>query len=50
MLLLTDAQAEIFRGRGGLLEWGHFDRRFMLDTRKKGLAGKTFGVFSPRYS
>ena len=28
----------------------HFDKNFDKDTRKRGLARKHFGVFSPRYS
>ena len=29
---------------------GHFDKRFVKNTRKRGRAGKHFGVFSLRYS
>ena len=43
------AQPEIFWDRGGLMELGHFDKHFVKNTRKKGPAGKNFGVFSPRY-
>ena len=45
--LLTDAGAQpgIFWGRGGFLEWGHFDKRFMCDTQKKNPAGKRFWCF-----
>ena len=47
---ITGAQPGIFRGMKGSLEWGHFDNCFMCGTQKKGPAGKTFGVFSPRCS
>ena len=43
------AQSEI-SGRGGFGELGHFDKHFVKNLRKKGLAGENFGVFSPRYS
>ena len=43
------AQPETFQGRGGFMELGHFDKYFVKNTRKKGPAGKNFGVFSPRY-
>ena len=42
-------QPEIFQGRGGFVELRHFDNHFVKNTRKKGPAGKNFGVFSPRY-
>ena len=44
------------KGRGGrgegwrFVELGHFDKDFIKNTRKRGPAGKHFGVFSPRYS
>lgn len=41
----TGAQREIFRGRRSFWEWGHFYKRFMCDTQKKGLTEKHFGVF-----
>ena len=44
-----DAQPEIFQGRGSFVELGHFDKHFVKNTRKKGSAGKSFGLFSPRY-
>ena len=47
---VTGAQQEIFQGRGGFVELGHLDKHFVKNTRKKGAAGKNFGVFSPRYS
>ena len=47
---ITGAQPGIFRGMKGSLGWGHFDHCFMCGTQKKGPAGKTFGVFSPRCS
>ena len=43
------AQPEIFQGRGGFVELGHFDKHFVKNTRKKDPAGKNFGFFSPRY-
>ena len=43
------AQPEIFQGRGGFLGLAHFDKHFVKNTRKKGPAGKNFGVVSPRY-
>ena len=43
------AQPEIFQGRGGLVRLGHFYKHFIKNTRKKGPAGKSLGVFSPRY-
>ena len=42
------AQPEIFQGRGGFVELGHFDKHFVKHTRKKDPAGKNFGVFSPQ--
>ena len=42
----TGAQPEIFQGRVGFVELGHFDKLFV----KKCPAGKTFEAFSPRYS
>ena len=32
------------------LELRYFDNHFVKNTRKRGPAGKHFGVFSPRYS
>ena len=37
-------------GRGSFLEYGYFGKRFLYGIQKKGPAGKTFGVFSPKYS
>ena len=31
------------------MELGHFDKRFVKKNKKKGLAGKKFLVFPPRY-
>ena len=42
-------QPEISQGRGGFVELGHFDKHFVKNARKKGPAGKSFGVFFPRY-
>ena len=36
------AQQEIFQGRGGFVELGHFDNYFVKNTRKKGRAAKNF--------
>ena len=32
---LSGAQPEIFQGRGGFVELGHFEKRFVKNTRKK---------------
>ena len=45
----TGAQSEIFQGREGFVELGHFDKLFVKNT-KKGPARKNFGAFSPRCS
>ena len=42
------AQSEIFQGREGFGELGHFDKHFVKNLRKK--AVEYFGVFSPGYS
>ena len=34
------AQPEIFQGRGGFVELGHFDKHFVKNTRKKARMGK----------
>ena len=39
---------KFFRARG-FEELGHFNKHFVKNTRKRGPAGKHFGVFSPRY-
>ena len=39
------AQPEIFQGRGGFVESGHFDKHFDKNTRKERPAGKSFGIF-----
>ena len=41
---------EDFSGRGMFRRIGHFDKHFVKMSRKKGTAGKNFGVFSPRYT
>ena len=46
---MAGAQPEIFQGRWGLVGLGHFYKRFVKNTRKKGSAEKNLGVFSPRY-
>ena len=38
-----------FSDRGGLLKLGNFNKHFMYNTRKRNAAGKSFGVFTPRY-
>ena len=43
-------QPEIFQGREVFVEFGHFDKHFIKNTRKEGQAGKNFGIFFPRYS
>ena len=43
--LMAGAQPEIFQGRGGFMKLGHFDKQFFKKSRKKGPAGKNFGVF-----
>ena len=43
----TGAQPEIFQGRGGLVEFGHFNKYFVKNTRKKSLARKDFCFFLP---
>ena len=43
------AQPEIFQGRGGSVELGHFDNQFIKNTQKKDPGRKNFGVFSPKY-
>ena len=47
--ILTGVQPGFFRGRGGFLELGHFDKRLMYDI-KKGPAWNKIVVFCPRYS
>ena len=42
-------QPEIFQGRADFLELEHFNKHFVNNTRKRDLAGKHFGAFSPRY-
>ena len=40
-----------FYGSGGeVVKLGHFDKHFVKNTRKRGLAGKHFGNICPRYS
>ena len=46
----TGAQPEIFQGRGGLVEFGHFNKYFVKNARKKKSRKERFLVFSPRYS
>ena len=44
------AQPEIFQGRGGFVKLGHFNKHFVKNTRKKGAAGKIFGVYQGLFS
>ena len=46
----SGAQKEIFHGRGGFMESGHFDKYFIKKHIKKDSAKKNLGVFSSRYS
>ena len=47
--MLAGAHPEIFYDRKGLVGLGHFYKHFVKNTREKGPAGETLGVFSPRY-
>ena len=49
-LKVTGTQPGIFPGRTGFLKQKHFDNHFMHDIQKKDSAGKTFLVFSSKYS
>ena len=43
----TSAQREIFQGRGGLAELGHFNKFFLkINTREKAPQGTSLSVFS----
>lgn len=50
VLFLGSCSSTQPRSRGGLLEYGFFDKHYVYGIQKKGPAGKTFGIFSPRYS
>ena len=41
----TGTQQEIFQGRRGFMEFGHFNKHFVKNTRKEALTGKTFAFF-----
>ena len=41
----TGAQPELFQGRGGFVELGHFDKLFVKNTKKKALPGKILELF-----
>ena len=41
----TGAQPEIFQGRGGFVNLGHFDKYFIKKSRKKAPQGKILEVF-----
>ena len=45
----ASAQPEIFQGRG-FVKLGHSDTGVVKNSRKNGSEGKTFEVFSLRYS
>ena len=45
----TGAQPDIFQGRGAFVDFGHFDKNFAKNARKKGPAGKNVRDFSPIY-
>ena len=44
-MCISGAQPCIFWGTGGFLEWGHFDKRSMYSTQKKGPQGKILVFF-----
>ena len=44
LFLHADAQPDIFQGRGGFVELGHFHKHFTKNTRKK---GKSLEFFLP---
>ena len=41
----SGAQPEIFQGRGGFVELGHFDKHFVKNTRKKAPPRKILEFF-----
>ena len=43
--ILTGAQPEIFQGRGVFAKLGHFDKQFVINSRKKWLALGKFQIF-----
>ena len=45
----SGVQPEIFQGRGGSVELGHFNKYFVKKNKEKGSAGEHLGVFPPRY-
>ena len=46
----TGTEQEFFQGRGGFMEFGHFNKHFVKNTRKEDLTGKTFVFFFSRCS
>ena len=40
MMVVTDAQAGVFQGGGSFVEYGHFNKHLIFDTRKKDRAVK----------
>ena len=45
MYCYTGAQPEIFQGRGGFVKLGHFHKRSVINSGKKGPAGKSSEFF-----
>ena len=45
-VISTGAQPEIFQGKEGFVEFGHFDKNFIRNTRKE----EKFWKFCSRYS
>ena len=42
---MTGAQPEIFQGRGGFVELGHFNKHFVKNTIKNAPQGKIMELF-----
>ena len=42
---VSSAQPEIFQGKGGFLEYGHFDKHFMYGIQKNCPTEENFSVF-----
>ena len=43
--MCSGAQSETFQGTGGFAGSGHFDKKFVKNKIKKGLAGKSLDFF-----
>ena len=41
-VIAAGVQPEVFQGSGGFLEFGHFNKHFVKNTRAEGPVGKTF--------